>query len=105
MAKSYEQLQRQIAALQAEAEELRQKEVGEVIARIRTAIDHYGISATDLGFGSPAAKTGAGAPERKKPGPKGRTPIQAAWAQKANPAQANRPTSTTATVGIIRPGA
>jgi DNA-binding protein H-NS len=70
MAKSYEQLQRQIAALQAEAEELRQKEVGEVIARIRTAIDHYGISATDLGFGSPAAKTGAGAPERKKPGRK-----------------------------------
>jgi len=37
--------------------------------------------------------------------PKGRTPIQAAWAQKANPAQAKRPTSTTATVGIKRPGA
>ena len=47
MAKSYEQLQRQIAELQAEAEELRQKELSEVIARIRTqagpARYHYRI--------------------------------------------------------------
>jgi len=73
MAKSYEQLQRQIAELQAEAEELRQKELGEVIARIRTAIDHYGISAADLGFGGKSAravKSDASTPERKKPGRK-----------------------------------
>jgi DNA-binding protein H-NS len=73
MAKSYEQLQRQIAELQAEAEELRQKEVVDVIARIRTAIDHYGISAADLGFGSKTAKparSDARAPERMKPGRK-----------------------------------
>jgi DNA-binding protein H-NS len=40
----------QIAALQAKAEEIRKKEVGEVIARIKDAIAHYGLTAADLGF-------------------------------------------------------
>lgn len=69
MAKSYEQIQKQIEALQAEAEKLRRKEIGDVIARIRSAIDHYGITAADLGFGAGAkAKAGAGKTGRKKPG-------------------------------------
>ena len=50
MAKSYEQIQRQIAALQAEAEKLRRQEVDEVIGRIREAITHYGLTAEDLGL-------------------------------------------------------
>ena len=54
MAKSYEQIQRQIEALQAEAEKLRRKEVDEVIGRIRQAIDHYGLTAADLGLGRAA---------------------------------------------------
>jgi DNA-binding protein H-NS len=71
MAKSYEQLQQQIAELQAEAEKLRQKEIGEVIGRIREAITHYGISAADLGFGPAGAKAPkAVKPGRKKPGRK-----------------------------------
>lgn len=72
MAKSYEQLQKQIAELQAEAEKVRQKEVGEVIGRIREAIDHYGLTAADLGFGTRGAgKTDAAQPGgRKKPGRK-----------------------------------
>lgn len=37
--------------------------------------------------------------------PKGRTPIQAPWAQNAKPAQATAPSSTVATVGPARPGA
>lgn len=63
MAKSYDQLLQQIAALQAEADRVRRKEVDEVIARIRDAIKHYGITAAELGF-SGAAK--AGKPGRPK---------------------------------------
>jgi DNA-binding protein H-NS len=66
MAKTYEQLQHQIAALQAEAEKLRRKELGEVIGRIREAITFYGITAEDLGLaGKTAAKGKVGA--RAKP--------------------------------------
>lgn len=50
MDKTYEQIQREIAKLQTEAEKLRKKEIQGVIARIRTAIDHYGITAADLGL-------------------------------------------------------
>lgn len=50
MAKTYQQLQKQIATLQKEADELKRKEVGGVIARIRDAITHYGLTPADLGF-------------------------------------------------------
>lgn len=50
MAKTYEQLQRQIEALQAEAAKIRRKELDEVIGRIREAIAFYGITAADLGL-------------------------------------------------------
>jgi DNA-binding protein H-NS len=69
MAKTYEQLQRQIASLQAEAEKLRRKELDEVIGRIREAITFYGITAEDLGLaGKPAAR--AKPVKRAKPGRK-----------------------------------
>lgn len=48
MAKSYGQLQAQIQKLQAEAEALKAKEVESVIAKIRTAIEHYGITPDQL---------------------------------------------------------
>ena len=71
MAKSYEQIQRQIESLQAEADRIRRKEVDEVIGRIRQAIDHYGITAADLGLAVakaiPKARKG---PVRKKAGRK-----------------------------------
>lgn len=41
MAKTYEQIQQQIADLQVEAERLRRKELDGVIGRIREAIDFY----------------------------------------------------------------
>ena len=60
MAKSYGQLQAQIQKLQAEAEALKAKEIEGVIARIRTAIEHYGITPDQL-FGkakkAPARKS------------------------------------------------
>jgi DNA-binding protein H-NS len=76
MAKTYEELQNEIALLQAEAEALREKEMAEVIVKIRLAIDHYRITAADLGFGrGKADKVAAGSkpakPARKAPAEKG----------------------------------
>lgn len=48
MAKTLSQLEKQIRALQREAEALRKKEVAGVIARIQQAIAHYGLSVQDL---------------------------------------------------------
>ncbi len=59
--KTYEQLQRQILALQTEAEKLRRKELDGVVARMREAIDFYQLTAADLGFGAAGVKA---------PGPK-----------------------------------
>jgi DNA-binding protein H-NS len=51
MAQSYKQIQAEIARLQNQAEKLRKQEAAEVIAKMRTAIEHYGLTAADLGFG------------------------------------------------------
>jgi DNA-binding protein H-NS len=48
--KTLGQIQRQIANLQREAEELKKQEVIEVIAKIKEAIDVYGLTAAMLGF-------------------------------------------------------
>lgn len=50
MAKSYTDLKKQIAALEAEAERLRGQEVADVVARIKEAIAAYGLTAADLGL-------------------------------------------------------
>lgn len=62
MAKTYADIQKEIAALQKAAEVVRQKEVAGVIERIKTAIASYGLSARDLGLGN--------APAAAKRGPK-----------------------------------
>lgn len=61
MAKTYEQVMKQIETLSLEAEKLKRKEVQGVIARIKEAVAAYGLTAADLGLSS-----GAG----RKPGPK-----------------------------------
>jgi len=50
MAKTYAQIQKQIAELQREAEKLRRDEVDAVIARIKEAIQVYGLTSEDLGL-------------------------------------------------------
>jgi len=50
-------LNAQIAALQAQAEALRKKEVAEVVAKIKDAIAHYGLTAADLGLATSARKS------------------------------------------------
>jgi DNA-binding protein H-NS len=51
MAQTFQQLQKQIEALKAKAEQIRRAELGEVVAKIKVAIEAYGISKQDL-FGT-----------------------------------------------------
>lgn len=57
MAKSIAQINAQIAKLQKQADVLKTREVAGVVARIKIAIEHYGLTATDLGFSGRATKT------------------------------------------------
>ncbi len=56
----------QIAALQAKADALRKKEVSGVVAKIKDAIAHYGLTAADLGLSKPARKQASVAKPAKK---------------------------------------
>lgn len=69
MAKRLSQIEAQIKKLQAEAAALREKEVAGVVARIREAIQHYGLTADQL-FGSPARKKRGPKPASDKPAKK-----------------------------------
>jgi DNA-binding protein H-NS len=57
MAKSIAQINAQIEKLQKQADALKAKEAAGVIARIKVAIEHYGLTAADLGFSERATKT------------------------------------------------
>jgi DNA-binding protein H-NS len=69
MAKTYSQFLKQIEDLQAKAEAVRRKEIDGVVRRIRDAIEHYGLTAADLGLAGGGTGKAAGA-ARKKPGRK-----------------------------------
>ncbi|OOG58036.1 H-NS histone family protein [Polaromonas sp. C04] len=56
MAKTLAQLNAQIAELQKKVDAVKAKEAVGVIARIKEAIAHYGLTAADLGLSGPAAK-------------------------------------------------
>ncbi|MNK83069.1 DNA binding protein, nucleoid-associated [compost metagenome] len=56
MTQTYNQIQKKIEELQRQAERLRDTEVQGVISRIKVAIEHYGLTAEQLGFGG---KSGA----------------------------------------------
>ena len=57
MAKTIAQVKAQIERLQKEADALKEKEVAGVVARMKVAIEHYGLTAADLGFSVQVAKT------------------------------------------------
>ena len=66
-------LNAQIAALQAQADALRKTEMAEVIAKVKDAIAHYGLTVADLGFGRAVGKVGkSSATVSGKPARKGR---------------------------------
>ncbi len=66
MAKTYTQLQEQIAQLQRAADALMAKEAAAVVGRIKLAIAHYGLTPDDL-FGLAAAKAPRAAKAAKAP--------------------------------------
>lgn len=57
----------QIAKLQRKADAIKAREKGGVIARIREAIEHYGLSAQELGFGRGSRGNGAAIKKSRKP--------------------------------------
>ncbi|WP_284620517.1 H-NS family nucleoid-associated regulatory protein [Aquabacterium humicola] len=65
MKQTYSEITAEIARLQARAESLRKAEVSGVIARIREAINVYGLTAADLGLTASTAK--ASAPAKAPP--------------------------------------
>ena len=67
MKKTYAQVVKQIETLQQEADKLRRHEIEGVVARIREAIQHYGLTAADLGLAPAAARKAkaAGKPAAK----------------------------------------
>ncbi len=66
MAKSLKQVLSQIEKLQKEAEALRAKEISGVVARIREAIDHYGLTPEEL-FGATLQRPRPGRKAAAKP--------------------------------------
>ncbi len=67
MAKSFVQIQKEIARLKQEADALRAQEVADVIKRIKLAIAEYGLTAKDL-FGTKA-------PSRRPASKKAKAPV------------------------------
>ncbi|MGA3250242.1 MAG: H-NS histone family protein [Paraburkholderia sp.] len=62
----YAELKAQIARLQAQADDARRTELGNVIEEIRGKIAEYGLTAQDLGFAVAARR---GRPPKKAPLP------------------------------------
>lgn len=54
---SLTKIEQQIAALQRQADKLREAEKAGVIARIKEAIAHYALTESDLGFGATAKRS------------------------------------------------
>ena len=54
--RSLTQLNVQVAQLQSQVEAIKAKEAVGVVARIKEAIEHYGLTAADLGFSGRATK-------------------------------------------------
>ena len=71
MAKTLTQINRQIEKLQRQADALKQQEVTGVITRIKTAIDHYGLTASDLGLAGSRGGSKASSAARKAGASKG----------------------------------
>lgn len=66
------QLQKQIAKLEAQASQIKKKEVDSVIAKIKEAIAVYGLTAADLGLSARATRAGSSTAGRKAATKKGR---------------------------------
>ena len=72
---TYQELKQQAEKLMAEAERMREQEIADAIADIKSKIDLYGLTAADLGL---ARNTGApGGPRNQRPAKSaGKSPIK-----------------------------
>jgi DNA-binding protein H-NS len=71
---TYAEIQAQIQRLQKEAEEVRLKELNDVISEIKAKIAHYNLSASDLGLkGARRGRRAAASSAAKYRGPNGET--------------------------------
>ena len=71
MKKTYAQVVKQIETLKQEADKLRRQEIEGVVSRIRDAVDHYGLTAEDLGLAPKSRRAAkAGTPPTAKKGRK-----------------------------------
>jgi len=83
MKKTYAQVVKQIETLQQEADKLRRQEIEGVVSRIREAVEHYGLTAEDLGLAPKARRAAkAGAQPAAKKGRKAAVAKPAARAVK-----------------------
>jgi len=72
MKKTYAQVVKQIETLQQQADKLRREEIEGVVSRIRDAVNHYGLTAEDLGLAPQAPRAArSGARPAAKKGRKG----------------------------------
>lgn len=92
MAKTYDQIQSQIHKLQQQADALKAKEAPGVIARIRGAISHYGLTPDDL-FGEAAVRAKRQPATRltAKPAKPGKAAMPAKALKSAKPVKAPSP--------------
>ncbi len=97
MKKTYTQILDEIESLKKQAQQVREKEVSQVIARIREAITFYNLTPGDLGFGGRTSAPGRKALKavkgvRGKPGRKpgaGKSAGKAVRAPKFRDAEGN----------------
>lgn len=83
MKKTYAQIVKQIETLQEEADRLRRQDIEDVVSRIRDAVQHYGLTAEDLGLAPKARRAAkAGTQPAAKKGRKGAAAKPAARAAK-----------------------
>ena len=80
-ARTLEQIHADIKRLEQEAKQVRDAEVAEVVAKMKAAIEHYGLTAADLGWASKAGrKVGKGkavpSPKARKKGAAAKSPRQ-----------------------------
>ena len=85
--KSFLQLQREIATLQKEADQARQREVADVIGRIKEAIATYQLTASDLGFSPRTTSKAATPPSTRSGARKSATQATKAKSKSARPAK------------------
>ena len=76
---TYQELKEQAEKLMAEAERMREQEIADAIADIKSKIELYGLTAADLGLAKNTGGPGMSRPKAAKPAIKYRGPNGETW--------------------------